>query len=236
MGYGQPVQLPLGIKLRDEATFASFHAGPNVAAVAAVRALTTPGDVKVSQVYLWGTPGSGRSHLLQAACQEAAGVGALAMYLPLQEVLAHDPSIFEGMEQFDLLCLDQLEALAGDEAWEEALFHLYNRLVEQGGKLLVAAHAAPRSLGIVLPDLASRLGWGVVFQLHSLDDEGKQQMLQLRASLRGLQLSDEVARYILSRGARGMGELFGVLERLDQASLQAQHRLTIPFVKRVMGW
>ncbi|UAW97537.1 DnaA regulatory inactivator Hda [Halopseudomonas nanhaiensis] len=236
MGYGQPVQLPLGIKLRDEATFASFHVGPNVAAVAAVRALTTPADVTVSQVYLWGAPGSGRSHLLQAACHEAAGVGALAMYLPLREILAHDQSIFEGMEQFDLLCLDQLEVLAGDEAWEEALFHLYNRLVEQGGKLLLAADASPRTLGIGLPDLASRLGWGVVFQLHSLDDEDKQQMLQLRASLRGLQLSDEVARYILSRGARGMGELFAVLERLDQASLQAQHRLTIPFVKRVMGW
>ena len=236
MGTGQPVQLPLGIKLRDEATFDSFHAGPNAAVVAAVRALAAPGDGAVSQIYLWGPTGSGRSHLLQAACHEAAGAGSLAMYLPLEEVLAHDASIFEGMEQFDLLCLDQLEVIAGDPAWEEALFHLYNRLGEHGGKLLVAATAAPRPLGIGLADLASRLGWGLVFQLHPLTDEDKQQMLQLRASLRGLQLSDDVARYILSRGARGMGELFEVLERLDQASLQAQHRLTIPFVKRVMTW
>ncbi|SDS73020.1 regulatory inactivation of DnaA Hda protein [Halopseudomonas xinjiangensis] len=236
MGSGQPVQLPLGIKLRDEATFSNFHAGPNAGVVAAVRALAAPGDSAGSQIYLWGPAGSGRSHLLQAACHEAAAAGSLAMYLPLEEVLAHDASIFEGMEQFDLLCLDQLEVIAGDRAWEEALFHLYNRLNEHGGKLLVAATAAPRALGIELADLASRLGWGVVFQLHSLSDEDKQQMLQLRASLRGLQLSDDVARYILSRGARGMGELFEVLERLDQASLQAQHRLTIPFVKRVMGW
>lgn len=236
MGFGQPVQLPLGIKLRDEATFANFYAGPNAAVVAAVRALAAPGDTAGSQVYLWGAPGSGRSHLLQAACHEAAAAGLLAMYLPLQEVLSHDSSIFEGMEQFDLLCLDQIEALAGDPTWEEALFHLYNRLSEQGGKLLIAGNAAPRSVGICLADLASRLGWGVVFQLYSLSDEDKQSMLQLRASLRGLQLSDDVARYILSRGARGMGELFEALERLDQASLQAQHRLTIPFVKRVMGW
>jgi DnaA family protein len=236
MGIGQPVQLPLGIKLRDEATFANFYAGPNAAAMSAVRALATPGDNSSTQIYLWGATGSGRSHLLQAACHEAAASGSLAMYLPLEEVLGHDASIFEGMEQFDLLCLDQIDALVGDADWEEALFHLYNRLSEAGGKMLLAASAAPRSLGVSLPDLASRLGWGVVFQLHSLSDEDKQHMLQLRASLRGLQLSDEVARYILSRGARGMGELFDALERLDQASLQAQHRLTIPFVKRVMGW
>ena len=236
MGIGQPVQLPLGIKLRDEATFANFYAGPNAAVMSAVRALATPGDNSSTQIYLWGAAGSGRSHLLQAACHEAAASGLLAMYLPLEEVLGHDASIFEGMDQFDLLCLDQLDALVGDAAWQEALFHLYNRLSEAGGKILLAASAAPRSLGISLPDLASRLGWGVVFQLHSLSDEDKQHMLQLRASLRGLQLPDEVARYILSRGARGMGELFDALERLDQASLQAQHRLTIPFVKRVMGW
>lgn len=236
MSSGQPVQLPLGIKLRDEATFANYHAGPNAQVIAGLRALASPAGGQQSQIYLWGASGSGRSHLLQAACHEAAAAGVLAMYLPLSDLLDHDSSIFEGMEQFDLLCLDELEALAGDPVWEEALFHLYNRLRDQGGSLLVAADAAPRALGLALPDLSSRLGWGVVFQLQSLDDEDKQQMLQMRAALRGLQLPDEVARYILSRGARGMGELFTALERLDQASLQAQHRLTIPFVKRVMGW
>ena len=187
-------------------------------------------------LYLWGGPGTGRSHLLQAACHRMAEVGSLAMYLPLADVLDHGPDLLEGMEQFDLLCLDQLDALVGDAAWEEALFHLYNRLREQGGRLLVAAASAPRVMGFELPDLASRLAWGLVFQLQSLGDEDKQQMLMLRAELRGLQLGEEVARYMLNRGARGMGELFKALEQLDQASLQAQHRLTIPFVKRVMGW
>lgn len=236
MSSGQPVQLPLGIKLRDEATFANYHAGPNAQVIAGLRELASPAGAQQSQIYLWGASGSGRSHLLQAACHEAAASGLLAMYLPLSDLLDHDPSLFEGMEQFDLLCLDELESLAGNPGWEEGLFHLYNRLRDHGGKLLVAADAAPRALGLTLPDLSSRLAWGVVFQLQNLDDQDKQQMLQLRAALRGLQLPDEVARYILSRGARGMGELFTALERLDQASLQAQHRLTIPFVKRVMGW
>jgi DnaA-homolog protein len=234
---GRPVQLSLGIKLRDEATFANFFQGPNTAAVAAVEAIADPaGALDLSYLYLWGVPGSGRSHLLQAACHRAAEARALAMYLPLEEARLHGPSILEGMEGFDLLCLDDLHSIAGDSAWEEAVFHLYNRLRDQGGRLLVAAAAAPRALDLKLADLTSRLGSGLVFHLVQMDDEDKQRMLQLRAELRGLQMPTEVARYILSRGSRDTGALFDALEHLDQASLEAQHRLTIPFVKRVMGW
>lgn len=237
MSASHPMQLPLGIKLRDEATFDSYFNGPNAALVAVLQTLADPVQAPEERcVYIWGAGGSGRSHLLQAACHRMAEAGALAMYLPLAEVRDHGPQLLDGMEELDLLCLDDLEVLAGDAEWEEALFHIYNRIQQRQGRLLMAAAAAPRALGIQLPDLVSRLGWGLVFQMQALDDEGKQQMLKMRAERRGLHLPDEVARYILSRGARGMGELFAALEQLDQASLQAQHRLTIPFVKRVMGW
>ncbi|WOD10322.1 DnaA regulatory inactivator Hda [Pseudomonas sp. NyZ704] len=237
MPIGQPMQLPLSIKLNDEATFTNFYAGPNAAAASAVAALSSAQPALPDTcLYLWGPAQSGRSHLLQAACHRMAEADGLAMYLPLAEVQDLGPDVLEGMEQFDLLCLDQLDVLVGHADWEEALFHLYNRLREQGSRLLISASAAPRAMGFSLPDLASRLGWGLVFQLQPLSDEDKQRMLMLRAELRGLQLGEEVARYLLNRGARGMGELFQVLEQLDQASLQAQHRLTIPFVKRVMGW
>jgi DnaA family protein len=237
MSAGQPVQLPLGIKLRDEATFASYYPGPNATVLAATRAFASlQSAVPECCLFLWGTEGTGRTHLLQAACHALADEGGLAMYLPLDELADEGPLLLEGMESVDLLCLDKLEAVVGRPDWEEALFHLYNRLREQGGRLLVAAAAAPRALGLKLPDLESRLGWGLVFQLQPLDDEGKQEVLKLRAAQRGLQLGDDVARYILSRGARGMGELFAALEALDQASLRDQHRLTIPFVKREMGW
>lgn len=237
MSAGQPVQLPLGIKLRDEATFASYYPGPNATVLAATRVFASL-QLAVPEccLFLWGTEGTGRTHLLQAACHALADEGGLAMYLPLDELADEGPLLLEGMESVDLLCLDKLEAVVGRPDWEEALFHLYNRLREQGGRLLVAAAAAPRALGLKLPDLESRLGWGLVFQLQPLDDEGKQEVLKLRAAQRGLQLGDDVARYILSRGARGMGELFAALETLDQASLRDQHRLTIPFVKREMGW
>src|SRR5690554_2741388 len=126
---GQPMQLPLGVKLRDEATFDNYHSGPNAAVLAAVQALADPQQDPVERcVYIWGAPDSGRSHLLQAACHRMAEVGALAMYLPLREVMDHGPQLLDGMEEVDLLCLDDLEVLAGQADWEEALFHIYNQI------------------------------------------------------------------------------------------------------------
>ncbi|WP_339846864.1 DnaA regulatory inactivator Hda [uncultured Halopseudomonas sp.] len=237
MSTGSPIQLSLSVKLSDEATFRNFFSGPNQLAVRAVQTLadpqSNPGD---GALYLWGASGSGRSHLLQAACHRMDEAGGVAMYLPLANMIEYGPALFEGMEEVDLLCLDELDAVVGHADWQEALFHLYNRLRERGGRLLLAADSAPRSMALELADLTSRLGWGLVLQMQALDDQGKQEVLKLRAEGRGLQLTDEVARYMLNRGARGMGELFAALEKLDQASLQAQHRLTIPFVKRIMNW
>ena len=208
-----PMQLPLGLKLRDEATFDNYYAGPNAAIVRAAQALADPQHTPTEPfVYLWGASGSGCSHLLQGACHQMTEAGGLAMYLPLRELLSYGPALLEGMEGVDLLCLDELDALAGQPEWEEALFHLYNRIQQRQGRLLMGAAAAPRVVGFNLADLISRLGWGLVYHLQRLDDDDKQQMLKLRAELRGLQLPDEVARYILSRGARGMNELFAALE------------------------
>jgi len=116
------------------------------------------------------------------------------------------------------------------------VFHLFNRLRDSGRRLLLAATASPRELGVGLPDLQSRLSLALVFQLQPLSDEDKLRALQLRASRRGLHLTDEVGRFILTRGARSMSALFELLDRLDQASLQAQRKLTIPFLKEVLGW
>lgn len=232
-----PAQLPLGIRLRDEASFDSFHGQATAPLVELLRGFSQldqpPAD---SCIYLWGASGSGRSHLLQAACQQMSAAGGSSIYLPLKQLLEHPAELLEGMEGLDLLCIDDLQVLAGRNDWQEALFHLYNRLRDAGQRLLLAADCAPRQLPLELPDLVSRLGWGLVFQLPTPDDADKQAILQLRAAQRGLQLPDEVARYLLTRGGRGLDELFNLLERLDQASLQAQRRLTLPFVKQVLGW
>lgn len=233
----KPIQLPLGVRLRDDATFANYYPGANAAALGYVERLCQAdagwGD---SLIYLWGGAGVGRSHLLQAACLRAEQQGEQAVYLPLAELVEYGPELLDDLEQCALVCLDDLEAVLGRSAWEEALFHLFNRLRDAGKRLLLAACAAPRELPVALPDLQSRLSLALVFQLRELAEEDKLRALQLRASRRGLQLSDEVGRFILTRGARSMSALFELLEQLDQASLQAQRKLTIPFLKQTLGW
>ncbi|MCY1271419.1 DnaA regulatory inactivator Hda [compost metagenome] len=233
----KPIQLPLGVRLRDDATFANYYPGANAAALGYVERLCeADAGWTESLIYLWGGEGVGRSHLLQAACLRFEQRGEQAVYLPLGEVADHGPELLDNLEQCELVCLDDLQAVAGRDDWEEALFHLFNRLRDSGRRLLLAASAAPRELGVRLPDLQSRLSLALVFQLQSLSDEDKLRALQLRASRRGLHLTDEVGRFILTRGARSMSALFELLDRLDQASLQAQRKLTIPFLKEVLGW
>lgn len=233
----KPIQLPLGVRLRDDATFANYYPAANPVALGYVERLCeADAGWAESLIYLWGATGAGRSHLLQAACLRFEQRGEQSVYLPLAELVEHGPLLLEGLEQCALVCLDDVQAVAGRADWEEALFHLFNRLRDAGSCLLLAADAAPRELPVKLADLSSRLSLALVFQLQLLSDEDKLRALQLRASRRGLQLPDDVARFILTRGSRSMSDLFALLERLDQASLQAQRKLTIPFLKEVLDW
>jgi len=232
-----PIQLPLGVRLRDDATFANFYPGANAAALGYVERLCSPQISWTDElIYLWGRPGVGRTHLLQAACLHADEWADLAIYLPLAELGHHGPSLLDNLERSELVCLDDLDAVMGDPAWEEALFHLFNRLRDAGRRLLLSANASPRELLVRLPDLQSRLSLALVFQLQTLSDEDKLRALQLRASRRGLNLPEDVGRFILSRGVRSMSALFELLDQLDQASLQAQRKLTIPFLKETLSW
>ena len=232
-----PIQLPLGVRFRDDATFANFYPGANAAALEYVERLCSPQISWTDElIYLWGGSGVGRTHLLQAACLRADQWADLVVYLPLAELVHYGPSLLDNLDQCDLLCLDDLDAVMGKPDWEEALFHLFNRLRDSGRRLLMAANASPRELLVNLPDLQSSLSLALVFQLQALSDEDKLRALQLRASKRGLSLPDDVGRFILSRGERTMTALFDLLDQLDQASLQAQRKLTIPFLKETLNW
>ncbi|MEH6652275.1 MAG: DnaA regulatory inactivator Hda [Motiliproteus sp.] len=228
-----PQQLTLSVGLRDDATLANFYSHQNDLAVQAIEGITE--GVGEPFVFLWGESGAGCSHLLQAACHSAGRNQRSAFYLPL-DLLQQGPELLDGLDQLDLVCIDQVHRVIGDPAWEEALFHFFNRIRDAGNSLLIAADAAPRQLPIALPDLASRLSWGVVYRVHALDDDGKLAALRARAHDRGIELSDEVSQFILHRSPRQTGEIFALLDRLDQASLSEQRKVTIPFVKQILGW
>lgn len=221
-------QLPLRIGLRDSATYANYYPGPNAELLHCLERGSEP------FVYLWGGEGSGKSHLMQAACHAGAESEQRAAYLPLAELVKMSPDLLEGLEQMDVIAIDNIGSIAGNREWETALFHLYNRMRAQGGRLYVAGSAPPSSLGLTLPDLVSRLGWGPVFQLEPLSDEDKRSALQLRAEGRGMVLPDEVASYLMKNAERDLHSLFELLEKLDRESLAAQRKLTIPFVKQLL--
>lgn len=224
-------QLALRMWLRESATFANYVSGSNAQVVAALQQACTGGAERF--IYLWGGDGVGKSHLLQAACHAATEGGSV--YLPLNEPgLA--PEMLDGLEQMAVVAVDNLDAIAGQRDWETALFHLYNRIRDQGhGVFLIAANQPLAGSALTLPDLRSRLAWGLVFQLHTLSDGEKLAALQQRAHQRGFELSEEVGRYLLRHYQRDMSALFELLELLDQRSLALQRRLTIPFVKEVIG-
>ena len=225
-------QIPLGFRLRERASFDSFQPGENAQLLFQLR------DFADGQgeafLYLWGGPGSGRSHLLQAVCRQAAERQRTPAFIPLQEMDRFDPGIFSDLEQMDLVCIDDLQMIAGKASWEKALFRLFNRMREGGSQLLVSADQSPARLGVKLPDLHSRLEWGVSYRLLPLNDECRMQALIVGARRRGMELPQESARYIIRHSPRDMESLQRLLAELDRASLAAQRRLTVPFVKQIL--
>lgn len=227
-------QLALPVHLSDDATLDNFLFSESLGPLRVALEQQTRVEGEPA-IFLYGPPGSGRSHLLQAACHALPSGDAL--YLPLEQLTAMSPDqVLDGVETLSRVCLDNLHAVAGDPGWELALFNLVNRARDSGCRLLMAADAAPRQLPVALPDLASRLSWGVVFQLAAPGDRDKLAILQFRARRRGLLLEGEAARYILSRAPRAMSALMEVLELLDRDSMALQRTLTIPFIKARLGW
>ena len=226
-------QLPLGIRLNDEATFANFLVSSGNRQLFDVLTSTSP---SVQLIYLWGAEGSGRSHLLQALCHRYAESGASALYLPLLSRHDFAPQILEHSRALSVICVDDLDAVATDSVWQEAMFHCFNETAESNVLFVVTASCAPRDLDLPLADLRSRMQKGLIFQVQPADDGFKKQILQHRANSRGISLSDHVCDYILQRSDRSLASLIAVLERLDSESFQRQRRLTVPLVKDVMSW
>lgn len=219
-------QLRLNLELDDYAVFASFLAVGNEAAVAALKALAAEPDAH--GVWIWGAPASGKTHLLQAACELA---GDAAMYLPLDSLAALGPELLDGLEERALLCIDDVDRIAGEADWEQGLFRLYNALDERGHRLAVASERPPRQSAFALPDLASRLRRLTVYKLRILSGEDSAAALRLRAQHRGIELPKETERFLLRRTRRDVRSLYGLLDRLAAAALREERRLTVPFVR-----
>jgi DnaA family protein len=221
-------QLTLGVQLKERATFASFLTARNAELVAHLRhlAAATPAGA----TWIAGPHTAGKSHLLQAVCA-ATPAGRRAAYLPLESLLPFGPAAIDGAGQLDLVCCDDVQAVAGLDDWEQELFSLWQRAQERGGTLLFAARENPAQVAFNLADLKSRLTSCAVFAVRELNDEEQLEALDLRAQLRGFELPAETARYLQRRYPRDMRSLCEVLDTLDDAAFAAQRRITVPFIR-----
>lgn len=224
-------QLALPLALAPHARFATFFEGANAQLVAHLKQLDS--RVTGEAVWVWGAPGSGRSHLLQAACADRAQ--RRAIYLPLAEHDGLQPEVLDGLDSLEFVALDDVDCVTASADWNRALFRLFNGLQAEGGALLLAAAGPPAATHFDLQDLASRAAAAVVYQLRPLDDSDRLSALQMHAAARGLELSDAAGQYLLTRVSRDMAGLCRWLETLDAASLAAQRKLTIPLIRETLA-
>ena len=200
-------QLLLDIQPPAQPTFHNFTVGRNAEAVHSLK-MALEGDPETRFIYLWGEAGSGKSHLL-AACRAAAKGSAR-----------------------EVVCVDDVHELSSGE--QIRLFDTYNQLKESGGTLITAGIAAPSRMSL-RDDLATRLAWGLSYQLHPLTDDEKAQALRNHAEARGMKLPDEVLDYCLRYLRRDMPTLIATLNALDEWSLATKRQVTLPLLRQLLA-
>jgi DnaA family protein len=221
-------QMALPLAHADKASFDNYWVGNNSELVAAIRASVEIGEPKV--LYFYGPAGAGKSHLLFAAMRLARHEVINTSFLSLNDPFV-SPDMLAVVDVEHVVCVDNIQSWAGKEDKERALFTLFEQIKHAGGQLLVSSTQPPEQAGFVLRDLVSRLSSGLIYPLLDLNAEQQFEAIKLRASQRGLSISDETVKYLISRSSRDTSELFAILDKIDQASLVEKRRITIPFLQ-----
>ena len=223
------VQIPLEFGFRETADFEHFVEGPNTEVCMISRSIAR-GEL-VHSIYLWGQVATGKSHLLQAVCNLASQTDLKVAYIPLSQYLELSPEMLEGLENLSMVCVDDIDCIAGQDEWEQSLFYLYNRLREQHKPLIMTGSKGPRDIVFKLEDLKSRIIWDLTYHLQPLSDKDKINLLQKRANTRTFEIPEEVATYLVNNVKRDLPSLLELLDKFDQATLTEKRKLTVPFVK-----
>ncbi|OAI02817.1 DnaA regulatory inactivator Hda [Methylomonas methanica] len=227
------MQVPLQFEFQNDQTFASFFPGNNAEIVTQLQALATNGQEQ--QIFIWGDAGSGKSHLLQACCQQAKLVGKDPFYLAFDADNLPAPTLLEGLEDLELVCFDNIQTLADHSDWEHALFAFYNTHRQNNHKLLLTADCPPKFLSFALPDLKTRMAWGLTLKIQPLRDDQLIEALTYKAHFLGFDIPPAVGRFLLNHYVHDLAALWLLLDKIDRATLAAQRKLTIPFLKQILA-
>ena len=209
--------------------FESFYPGHNLEIYQALQA-----NVQKS-LWISGVQSSGKTHLLQATFQRCIRLSKSSLYIPMREFDQFSPEILDDLEQLHLICIDDIEFILGNQAWERKLLDLYERIQTTDTHLVVASHDSPKGINFFLPDLASRFSMSLIHQLEMLSEIEILSAIQMHAEVRGFNLPKESVNYLLKRVERNVGSLIDIIEILDYESLSKQRKLTIPFIKNILN-
>ncbi|MDI1293816.1 MAG: DnaA regulatory inactivator Hda [Methylobacter sp.] len=225
-------QLPLHFEFRANQTFEDFFPGANQEIVTHLQQCVA--GVGEQQIFLWGKSGLGKSHLLQACCHQAPRHKLSSFYFDLAHAQLPDSAMLSGLDDYNVVCFDNIEAIAGNAAWEQAFFNFFNQHRDRGHKLIVSASSAPNAIAIQLPDLKTRLNWGLTLKIQPLTDSDRVAALIFKADHMGFEIAPQAGRFLLTHYHRDLASLWALLEKLDRASLAAKRKLTIPFLKQIL--
>lgn len=226
-------QLPLQFEFRANQTFSDFFCGSNREIVTHLQQCIA--GLGEQLIFLWGKTGQGKSHLLQACCHQAQNQGLSSFYFDLSNGELPDPAMLNGLDELDAVCFDNIEHIAGHADWELAFFNFFNRHRDRGHKLVVSASFAPNDIAIRLPDLKTRLNWGLTLKIQPLADNERIEALIFKADQMGFEIAPQAGRFLLTHYDRELASLWALLEKLDKASLAAKRKLTLPFLKQILN-
>lgn len=225
-------QLPVTFEFRANQTFDDFYPGSNQELIEHLK--KTVAGTGEQFIFLWGNRGHGKSHLLHACCDSAFNQHTSSFYLDLSAPTSADPVLFTGLENFEIVCMDNIDALAGLTEWELGFFNFFNLHRDSKHRLILSASRSPRSLLFTLPDLQTRMNWGLSLKIKPHDDDDKIAALTHKAQHMGFEIAPQAARFLLTHYDRNPTSLWSMLDKLDTASLAAKRKLTIPFLKQIL--
>ncbi|MCK5889024.1 MAG: DnaA regulatory inactivator Hda [Methylococcales bacterium] len=225
-------QIPLQFEFQSAYSFHAFYPGNNQETYTHLQQLFTHNE---HQIFLWGSEGSGKSHLLQATCQSANRANKSSFYLSLNAENLRDTSILDGLENIDLVCFDNIDKIAENDLWEMAFFNFFNRHRDNEKHLILSAPCPPKQIPIKLPDLQTRMGWGLTLKLKALSEEQLLNALIYKADILGFELPTHVGKFLILHYIGNLPSMWILLNKIDQETLATQRKLTLPFVKQIIA-
>jgi DnaA family protein len=228
-----PKQLPLQFEFRANQTFDDFFPGANLEIINHLQKSSEGNGERL--IFLWGQPGQGKSHLLQACCQHAQSQQLSSFYFSLSPFELPDSLLLSGLSNFEIVCFDNIERIAGKQSWELAFFNFFNLHRDQDHTLILSASCPPSDIAIQLPDLKTRLNWGLTLKIQPLCDNDKITAMIFKAGQMGFEISPQAGRFLLTHYDRDLSSLWALLKKLDRVSMAAKRKLTIPFLKQILN-